>query len=179
MTKKRVTTILLWVFISLIILFCLICMARVTLYDTFNIPSNSITPTLMTGDKVLVNKRIFGARLYSDLDSLTSKNPKTHRQSASRKLRHNDIVVFNTPHPYSNEYETMRPLTFSADTLHYTFTKNWYFMAGDDVNNSIDSRYIGAVPEEHIVGVVSKVIFSKTENGWRKNRFLKNMLNTK
>ena len=36
----------------------------------------------------------------------------------------------------------------------YTFSKNYYFMAGDNVLNSHDSRYFGLVPEEYIVGVV-------------------------
>ena len=35
---------------------------------------------------------------------------------------------------------------------------NYYFMAGDNVMNSCDSRYWGVVPEEYIVGVVQKVI---------------------
>ena len=35
---------------------------------------------------------------------------------------------------------------------------NYYFMAGDNVMNSFDSRNWGVVPEEYIVGVVRKVI---------------------
>jgi len=39
----------------------------------------------------------------------------------------------------------------------YTFTKDYYFMAGDNAPHSIDSRYWGLVPEEYIVGVVSRI----------------------
>ena len=39
----------------------------------------------------------------------------------------------------------------------HRFRHNYYFMAGDNVLNSQDSRYLGVVPEEYIVGVVSKV----------------------
>jgi len=37
---------------------------------------------------------------------------------------------------------------------HYTFKGNWYFLGGDNVLNSRDSRYFGLVPKEYIVGVV-------------------------
>lgn len=36
----------------------------------------------------------------------------------------------------------------------YVFKGNWYFFGGDNVLNSKDSRYIGLVPEEYIVGIV-------------------------
>ena len=37
----------------------------------------------------------------------------------------------------------------------YTFKKNWYFFVGDHVVDSRDSRYLGFVPEEFVVGIVA------------------------
>lgn len=38
----------------------------------------------------------------------------------------------------------------------YTFKKNWCFFVGDNVVDSRDSRYLGFVPEEFVVGIVAE-----------------------
>lgn len=61
----------------------------------------------------------------------------------------------------------------------YQFQSNYYFVAGDKTENSRDSRYLGLIPEEFIVGVAWKVWKSVDPytGEYRKGRFWKNIRN--
>lgn len=69
------------------------------------------------------------------------------------------------------EWEQQQPLTYKDDGVYmndrrmagYRFRKNYYFMAGDRVENSRDSRYWGMLPEEYIVGKAWKIWKSKDD----------------
>ena len=55
----------------------------------------------------------------------------------------------------------------------YTFKMNYYWMMGDNRHNSLDSRYWGFVPENHIVGKAWFVWLSYGENGIRWKRLMR------
>ena len=44
--------------------------------------------------------------------------------------------------------------------LEYRFRENYYFMGGDNMENSEDSRYWGLLPEPYIVGVATRIWMS-------------------
>ena len=66
----------------------------------------------------------------------------------------------------------------SEEAQSYTFQQDYYFMMGDNRHNSLDSRYWGFVPEDHIVGKPAVIWLSingnkKFPNNIRWRRFFK------
>ena len=259
--KNKRKRIFIWGVIAIV--FCYFCLSitRIFWYDTFVVAGSSMYPTLLNGDKVLVDKTIFGARIYNGIKSVSSRSLDADRLTASRSLQHNDIVVLNSIYPYDKnkiefkinitnckriiglpgdtlkiadgyyvnssfggslghivsqkilsdiddefvnldafpkdsvsnwtirnfgpmyipakgdtilidksnisvyhnliEYETLKSLSLSDnETIPYIFKNNYYFVSGDDVCNSLDSRYYGLVPEIYIIGVITKILYS-------------------
>ena len=63
------------------------------------------------------------------------------------------------------EWEQKNPLIWHADKVclgdsliqEYRFKENYYFVGGDYMENSKDSRYWGLLPEPYIVGVATRI----------------------
>lgn len=74
-----------------------------------------------------------------------------------------------------NKFEEKNGRYFINDkpATSYTFKMNYYWMMGDNRHNSLDSRYWGFVPEDHIVGKASLIWFSYGSKGIRWNRIFK------
>ena len=84
-----------------------------------------------------------------------------------RDYEHNDLSVSDDKIYINGE-----------EAKEYTFKQDYYFMMGDNRHNSLDSRYWGFVPEDHIVGKPSVIWLStdrdrKFPNNIRWKRFLK------
>ena len=97
-------------------------------------------------------------------------------------------IIKMTPHNkllYSNviEWEQKKKLYLRGDTVllgdsiihKYCFLDNYYFVSGDKMINSQDSRYWGILPESFIVGratmIWKSIDYSTGKIRW--NRFLK------
>lgn len=81
------------------------------------------------------------------------------------------------------EYETEKPISTKGGIIYlgdsilysYTFCQNYYFVAGDMIFDSDDSRYWGLLPDDLIVGKAVVVLKSQdiTSSKLRWNRFLR------
>ena len=78
----------------------------------------------------------------------------------------------------NNKFELKGDSIFINNTCtnKYVIKQNYYFMMGDNRHNSQDSRHWGFVPEDHIIGKATRIIFSNDKvygKGIRWNRFMK------
>ena len=86
------------IIISVGIIYGLWLLMRICVFDYFTIPTYSMYPTLKPGDKVVVNKLLMGARIYTNFDfDAKGQELESFRMKGIRTVLHNDIVVFNIP----------------------------------------------------------------------------------
>lgn len=87
-------------------------------------------------------------------------------------------VITEYDHNEEAKIEDKKLFIDGKEVTEYTFKQNYYFMMGDNRHNSLDSRYWGFVPEDHIVGKAFFIWLSIDKhagflNKIRWNRFFK------
>lgn len=77
-----------------------------------------------------------------------------------------ELNVFQESFENGNTYETYSYYNDGPadNTERHIVPEGYYYMLGDNRDNSKDSRFIGPIPRDHLVGK-AQIIFFSTENG--------------
>ena len=152
---------------------------RTYVVQTFFIPSPSMQPTLMVGDRIIVSKLSVTLGTIHRGDVLVFKAPPTVATLCSDTVtdlvkrviglpgdhltsKGNTIYVNGTP--LIETWTHTEPLGPSIG--HVTVPKNSYFMMGDNHNDSCDSRTWGSVPRSDVIGKAFLRIWPVTRFGF-------------
>lgn len=162
---------------SLVLAVLLALFVRTFFVQAFKIPTGSMRPTLMEGDRILVNKLIYGVKI-----------PGTHvRLPAIRGPKPGDMIVFRSPEDGKKDF-IKRLVAAGGDEVEIRDLRVWingrpltdppifrelayynrgpygelgkpikipaghYFFLGDNSASSRDSRYWGFAKEEQVIG---------------------------
>ena len=207
-------------FLSLFYAILIAIIIRTFFFQAFFIPSSSMEPTLLVGDRIFVSKVSYGYSKHSFPFSLPLINERVLFSEPER----GDIIVFKTPEnlridyikrlvglpgdkiqmidgilhindipvkrkkirsetklinngqirnvlvyeetlPNNISYETFDMGNTRADNTSEIFIpEDSYFFMGDNRDNSKDSRFVGSVPKNNLVGK-AQIIFFATEGG--------------
>ena len=207
-------------FLSLFYAILIAIIIRTFIFQAFFIPSSSMEPTLLVGDRIFVSKFSYGYSKHSFPFSLPLINERVLFSDPER----GDIIVFKTPEnlridyikrlvglpgdkiqmidgilhindipvkrkkirsetklinngqirnvlvyeetlPNNVSYETFDMGNTRADNTSEIFIpEDSYFFMGDNRDNSKDSRFVGSVPKNNLVGK-AQIIFFATEGG--------------
>ncbi|OIO39545.1 MAG: signal peptidase I [Candidatus Omnitrophica bacterium CG1_02_46_14] len=150
---------------SIIVALILTLIIRTFVIQAFKIPSGSMRPTLMEGDKLFVNKYVYRFNLPQRGDIIVFKYPQDPSKDFIKRLvaSENEVVEIKEGKIYVNGEVLQDPGTF-GQFYYYNHDpfggpgekirvpKNSYFVLGDNSANSTDSRFWGFVPKANLVG---------------------------
>lgn len=112
-------------FLYLCAIFALLMVVQVFCYTSFNIPSDSMEPELLAGDRIVVDKMRRGARLFNVFAALRGEDITIRRLPALGSLERNDVLVFNFP--YQDRWDSI-----CFDVMKY-YVKRCIALPGDTV----------------------------------------------
>ena len=154
---------------SIVVALVLTLIIRTFVVQAFKIPSGSMRPTLLEGDKLFVNKFVYRFHPPQRGDIVVFKYPEDPKKDFIKRLvaqageiveiRDGKIYVdgkpLNDPRNFGKFYYYNHD-PFGGPHEKVKVPERSYFVLGDNSANSTDSRFWGFVPKKNILG---KAIF--------------------
>lgn len=162
---------------SIIIALVLAMIIRTFVIQAFKIPSGSMIPTFNIGDRIFVNKFLYGAKIpFTDIrlpalrqpergDIIVFVSPEDRKKDFVKRLiaREGEIVQIKDGKIYIDGKAVSEPASVRGFYYYNTgpygpeghsivVPKDSYYVLGDNSASSRDSRYWGFVPKKNLVG---------------------------
>jgi len=130
---------------------------RPFIIEPFYIPSESMVPTLLVGDRLFANKFIYRFKPIQRFDVIVFRYPNNPKvdyvkrvialEGETVQLIGGKVYINKQPleenHKMNPSYDDFGPVTVP---------KGFLFVLGDNRGNSEDSRYFGFVPVQNVLG---------------------------
>jgi signal peptidase I len=151
---------------------------RTFIMAPFKIPSGSMHPTLLEGDRLLVNKFIYHFHPPRRGDIIVFRYPEEPKRPFIKRLvgvggdeveiRDGKVFVGGQPLDGSgifrtNTYVNQGPFGKVGEVVHVP--PDSYFVLGDNSGSSHDSRFWGFVPKKFLIGKAMCIFWPLTR--WR------------
>ena len=159
---KKYADRLLSLFVGTGVLLLLWFLLQATVVASFRIPTDSMQPTLLPGDNILVNKTLMGARIFNIWDAAEDKEVEIHRLPRLGKVKRNNVLVFHYPYPHKNDslsmhllkYYVKRCIALPGDTM--GIRKGHYYIKGinEPIGNIEAQKRIEKLQKENARGIV-------------------------
>lgn len=154
---------------SIVVALILTLIIRTYVVQAFKIPSGSMRPTLLEGDKLFVNKYLYRFEKPKRGDIIVFRFPTDPKKDFIKRLVgfEGETVEIRDGKLYVNDEALEDPATFGKFYYynHDPFggpnepvrvPPDMLYVLGDNSANSTDSRFWGFVPEKNVLG---KAIF--------------------
>lgn len=162
--------------------FALMMVVRSVGITIYTINGAGLEPTFQAGDRIMVNRWSYGLRVGGK-DSFFD-----YGRIVRRPVCKGDLVAFE--HPQDNQQILVcRCTALPGDSVNYQgqtlivpslkdcADSDYYWLESVNTDNAVDSRTLGFISEEHIIGRAFMVVYSRDPQahfwrGWRTNRTL-------
>lgn len=135
---------------------------RSNVLEAFSIPTSSMAPTLIPGDRILANKLGLSTRTFQRGEVIVFRNPENRRQMFVKRivgLPGDNVEVTGREllingelyHRLSETATPSRPPRLTKEAV----PAGSYFVVGDNLDLSHDSRNFGLLSHGEITGVVT------------------------